>query len=360
MEICFIFGILKSLATLIVSAISGLIGGLGNTIGESLADGLLEFDIVGWIMESITAAAEAWEDGDIFEAGKNLALGLLKGVAAPFIAIGEWLKLHVFTPFMDAIKELFGIASPSKVMEEIGCYLVDGLLEGLSNLVETISQPFIDLKDAIVEKLDTLKTKATEKVTALKLKLYAIALKIKDLVTTPFTDIKDTIIETVTSMKTKVVALWRAIWTGIKGIINKILGGIESFCNGIIDGINDVLDALNIVDKLPDTIKEYLDVDGFSIPKLEHIEIPRLAQGAVIPPNKEFMAILGDQKQGTNIEAPLDTIVDAFREAMGTLQIENTGTAVMQVDGQTFARLMTPYVVSELGRRGYDVKIIGG
>jgi hypothetical protein len=44
--------------------------------------------------------------------------------------------------------------------------------------------------------------------------------------------------------------------------------------------------------------------------------IPRLAQGAVIPPNSEFLAVLGDQKQGTNIETPLETMVQAFNMAL--------------------------------------------
>lgn len=44
--------------------------------------------------------------------------------------------------------------------------------------------------------------------------------------------------------------------------------------------------------------------------------IPALAQGAVIPPNKPFMAWVGDQRYGTNIEAPLSTIEDAMRNVM--------------------------------------------
>ena len=42
----------------------------------------------------------------------------------------------------------------------------------------------------------------------------------------------------------------------------------------------------------------------------------QLAQGAVIPPNREFMAVLGDQKHGTNIEAPLETIQEAVALVM--------------------------------------------
>jgi len=44
--------------------------------------------------------------------------------------------------------------------------------------------------------------------------------------------------------------------------------------------------------------------------------IPKLATGAVIPANKEFLAVLGDQKHGTNVEAPLDTIKKANRESI--------------------------------------------
>ena len=57
---------------------------------------------------------------------------------------------------------------------------------------------------------------------------------------------------------------------------------------------------------------------GFDIPEVNFGRIPYLAQGAVINPNSPFLAILGDQKSGTNIEAPLETIKQALVEAMGT------------------------------------------
>lgn len=66
-------------------------------------------------------------------------------------------------------------------------------------------------------------------------------------------------------------------------------------------------------------------------------EIPALASGAVIPPNRKFLAVLGDQKSGTNVEAPLATMVDAFKQAMA----ESGGgatTVVIQLDGKEIAR----------------------
>lgn len=55
-------------------------------------------------------------------------------------------------------------------------------------------------------------------------------------------------------------------------------------------------------------------------------KIPYLAQGAVIPPNKEFMAVLGDQKSGTNIETPLSTMVEAFNQALRSSDVGGVKT----------------------------------
>lgn len=72
-------------------------------------------------------------------------------------------------------------------------------------------------------------------------------------------------------------------------------------------------------------------------PSISRISAPALARGAVIPPNKEFLAVLGDQKNGTNIETPLATMVEAFKQAMS----ESGGgitTVVIQLDGKEIAR----------------------
>lgn len=49
---------------------------------------------------------------------------------------------------------------------------------------------------------------------------------------------------------------------------------------------------------------------------VENANVPYLASGAVIPPNAPFMAVLGDQRRGTNVEAPLTTIQEAVATVM--------------------------------------------
>ena len=72
-------------------------------------------------------------------------------------------------------------------------------------------------------------------------------------------------------------------------------------------------------------------------------EIPALASGAVIPPNRKFLAVLGDQKSGTNVEAPLSTIKQAVMEAMAQGGREPINVNLV-VDGKTLARVVVPNI----------------
>jgi hypothetical protein len=77
------------------------------------------------------------------------------------------------------------------------------------------------------------------------------------------------------------------------------------------------------------------------IPYVDKLEIPELAQGAVIPPNREFLAVLGDQKQGMNIETPLATMIEAFQMALDSRGGYSGGgntEVILEIDGREFGR----------------------
>lgn len=125
----------------------------------------------------------------------------------------------------------------------------------------------------------------------------------------------DTIVDAFASFKEKILEIFDGLWGGIKEAINWIIGGVEGMANKVINGINCVIDALNWVHfDIPDWLGG--GSFGFNIQKLNTISIPRLATGAVIPPNREFLAVLGDQRSGTNIEAPLSTIEQAVENVL--------------------------------------------
>lgn len=87
--------------------------------------------------------------------------------------------------------------------------------------------------------------------------------------------------------------------------------------------------------------------------------IPMLANGAVIPPNNEFLAVLGDQRHGTNIEAPLSTIEEAVGRAIDSRGGGSGGEITIRLiaDGK-FARAMTTEIDNQSRLRG--VKLVTG
>ena len=138
-----------------------------------------------------------------------------------------------------------------------------------------------------------------------------------------------------------VEGLWNTLWDSIenggKTAINGIISIFEKGINGIIRILNKFIDSFN---KVASGLADTAGVSFHSIPSISTISIPRLAKGAVIPPNKEFLAVLGDQKSGTNIETPLETMIDAMYQALTQAGVANNNNQdiVVQIDGYEIAR----------------------
>lgn len=156
-------------------------------------------------------------------------------------------------------------------------------------------------------------------------------------VTTEWTNFWNGIVDKFNALKSGLSQAWDAFWTGlsdrvgdiwngivntVKGAVNSLIGFINGMISAVVGGLNSAIDALN---SLSVDIPDWVPVVGgnrlgFSIGHVTAPQIPYLAQGAVIPANREFLAVLGDQNHGTNVEAPLDTIKQAVAEVMEDLQ----------------------------------------
>lgn len=145
-------------------------------------------------------------------------------------------------------------------------------------------------------------------------------------------------------VNSKLIALRGTIsswWDGIVGVckdaINGILAGINGLITGVVDGMNAVVGAINT---LSFTVPRWVpklggSTFGFNLGTITAPQIPYLAQGAVIPPNREFMAVLGDQTSGTNIEAPLETIKQAVAEVLAQMGGQDiTINETLNLDGE--------------------------
>lgn len=139
-------------------------------IGDQIATFLKELDWAGIVHDIFTVAGEAfgaaasflwgfihdaWENVvnwwyDVaYEDGEFTIEGLLNGIAWKLDGIVQWLRINVFQPLYDGFCELFQIHSPSKVFEELGGFLMEGLLNGISNTWDDILKFFSDAWDKL-------------------------------------------------------------------------------------------------------------------------------------------------------------------------------------------------------------------
>lgn len=152
---------------------------------------------------------------------------------------------------------------------------------------------------------------------------------------------------------------WEMAWTGIKDIFAGVLNGIitlfENATNLCRNNINSILDLMQELTsfKLPDWLGGF-EFKGINIPRLDKIKLPRLATGAVIPPNREFLAVLGDQKQGTNIEAPAAAIEAAVARGMAQYGGGNQ-TAILKIGEQELGRIIFKLNKDQTQRVGIKV-----
>lgn len=147
------------------------------------------------------------------------------------------------------------------------------------------------------------------------------------------------------AVKSKFESIFTGIQNFVRGAINNIIGFINTMIQGVVNGINGLVGSFNTVGRL---------VPGFSaIASVSAPQIPRLATGAVIPPNSEFLAMLGDQKSGRNIEAPEGLIRQIIREEMGD---GNGGSQNINITFSgsmaEFVRSLKPHIDQENRRVG--------
>lgn len=149
---------------------------------------------LGGLLEDAVLGAKEYFQGKIEECGGNVVLGILKGIKDAVVGIGRWIRDHIFAPFMEGFMKVFGIASPSKVMAEMGGYLIDGLLNGIKNIWNKV-------KDFFSGALTKIKDTFSKKWNDIKDTVTSASKSISDTVSEKFTGVKNTVSEKMKSAK---------------------------------------------------------------------------------------------------------------------------------------------------------------
>ena len=165
---------------------------------------------------------------------------------------------------------------------------------------------------------------------------------------------------------------WDRAWRGLSNIFESVwdtmVGVAKQGVNGIIDlvnfmlraltgGLNAVIDRLNRISvEIPHWVPDYGGQRfGVNLPRVPEYQIPRLAKGAVLPANRPFLAVVGDQRRGTNVEAPLETIRQAVADVLGgagAAQLYVSQPIEVKLDGQVLYRAMAKIEANRGARIG--------
>jgi hypothetical protein len=229
------------------------------------------------IMGGIKAIATAIGPGGIFIAAVTAC-----------IAIGVLLYKN-----WDKIKEVAGA-------------VWDWIKDKTITFVDGIKSKLSDLAEKIVSIWNGIKSSAKEKWDAIWSTIKEVVKRIVDGIVDKFKSARDKVVDTFEGIKNKV----KEIFNKVIGIVNGAIGTV----NGAISGIESAMSFGPWEVPTPFGKKTI----GFSATFPRVPTIPYLAKGAVIPPRSEFLAVLGDQKQGNNIETPEALLRKIVREESGS------------------------------------------
>ena len=122
---------------------------------------------------------------------------------------------------------------------------------------------------------------------------------------------------------------WETAWEQLKNTLKSTVNGVIGLLNSMLSRLASALNkVIGVANTLSFTVPAWVpgiggNRFGVNMRYVSAPQIPYLAQGAVLPANKPFLAVVGDQRHGTNIEAPLETIQQAVAVVMEDMAAGN-------------------------------------
>lgn len=234
--------------------------------------------------------------------------------------------LEVVLTFADGISESIPEMLPSVI--EIITEIVATLIENADELIAASIEIIAALAEGLIKSIPSLIEAVPKLVEAIVKAFAGLMSKIVDIGKNLVRGIWEGILGMTSWLRQKVSDFFSGIVKGIKNLLginspSRVFAGIgrymmEGLANGVDGGaklaINSTKNAIRSIESAAS-----FGIPLHLIPNVGDLKLPRLAQGAVIPPNREFLSVLGDQKYGTNVEAPLETIQQAVVQAFSEM-----------------------------------------
>ena len=131
---------------------AGLSQAIGRFFGEAFIEAL---DFMGGLVSRIADYFEQKvAEGPFDNVGLNIVYGIYTGISDAIKSVASWIKENVFGPFISGFKSAFGINSPSTVMAEQGGYIIAGLKKGITDAISSVTETAKKILSAIKSAFD--------------------------------------------------------------------------------------------------------------------------------------------------------------------------------------------------------------
>ncbi len=150
-------------------------------------------------------------------------------------------------------------------------------------------------------------------------------------------------------IKNAFVTAFEAISAFAKSIFNSVISMVEGIVNRVIKAINGIIGGFN---KVVTWAAGVIGKDWGGVALLPEVHLPRLAEGTVVPANREFLAMLGDNKRETEIVSPLSTMKQALKEALKESGMGGNMNVQVFLDGQKVYDSVVDYSKRDIRRTG--------
>lgn len=131
---------------------AGLAQAIGRFFGEAFIEAL---DFMGGLVSRIADYFEKKvAEGPFDNVGLNIVYGIYHGIQDAITNVAAWIVENVFNPFINGFKSAFGINSPSTVMAEQGGYIIAGLKKGITDAISSVTETAKKILSAIKSAFD--------------------------------------------------------------------------------------------------------------------------------------------------------------------------------------------------------------
>lgn len=308
--------------------------GIVDAIFEMLGSAFASFVNLGMILgEKINEAID--EAGNFFsekikECGGNVVEGIFKGIIEALGNLGQWIIDHIFTPFIEGFKNVFGIHSPSTVMAELGTYIIQGLLDGISSLVDSIKRIWENIKQTAISIFNSVKDNISNIFNNIKNIASNIWNNITSNIRNAVSNIKNGIVQnfqnvynSIQNIFSNIGSFFSGVWSRIRNtfsslgtsIGNAISGAVKLGINGVISLIERTINsAIRLING---GIRLINLIPGVYVGSINTLSLPRLAKGGVL--TEATTVIAGEYsgaKTNPEIVTPQNIMRDTFEDVL--------------------------------------------